>query len=557
MKKQLIFILFLYNVFDLIGEVVVDENFELVNTVTKIQVPKDDYSKNLKIKIRGLSDGTVSIINHKNLKQRDVTKTGAGKKVSKNLLKLDELYDKNVLQVLVPGGYYVTDSVGMTVPPELLEDDEGVSAGVIFNLGQNADVMMNALSFNYQKIVSKLYTMALFYSVDNGESWTLFDTVVNDKVSNEDQAEKANFYIYNTAPLEGVDCLKVVFWGHTERSGEAQGSTLAYIIDNLVIRRVDNKKAAFSDIKDLKILEETRRIVGWRFTPEKHITVTDLGLLDPKMNKFRNKTKVRIYDLNSAQTVVEAVLQGRVLPERLGNYDNYFIPVAPVILEKGRPYVILAENPHDYAQRVEAQTAEEIGFENIGISYNKKKMPDMLSDVEGHSHKTPYCFIGPTFKFKASDAASLLKGNTVKTPVTKKGIPVRGGYVTQTSEVSDRKLRWEKEDGSYIYLTPKPKHKFINVVFSIEPGYSLSTFDYKLSYKNGLYKADSLAIVKGRKRAPYGINGVYGEAQKASASFSLLYEVPAETTLFNLIFGLNTSVGVPSTNGIPLPFPRK
>ncbi len=557
MKKLLSFLIIGLLSFSSYSGIVVDEDFEMANTVTKVSIPEDDYSRELRVKVSGLSSRTASIIDHSNLSQRDVLESPSGVKVNDNLLKLSDVYGKNVLQIYVPNGYYVTDSIGLTIPPEFLKKDEGMNAGVAFNFGKDANISMTSISFNYQKIVSKLYTMAILYSINNGEDWTVFDTVLNDRPENEDDKEQPKLYIHDNSVVDGVDCIKILFWGHTKRSGEAQGSDLAFIIDNLVVRKKDDRIPAFSEIKDVKTLNQVKRCVGWKFSPQKNIIVTDIGILDPMKNGFKNGQKVRIYDAETEEVLTEAVIKGRILPERLGLYNNYFVPITPLNLKVGFSYIILAENPHDYAQRVDMKIADEIGFENVGYSLERKKLPSDLKGLGLAVDNTKNCFLGPNFKFKVTKNRP-----TVYTPKSsindvKSSYSIRGGDILKVSQIKGRKLRWEKKSGDYIYISPKPRHQFVSIRVKLEKGYTLSAMDYAAFYDGLRYPAKSVVEVKGSKRGIYGEKSLVGQAKKDNSVFSILYELPVDAKIFDLVFELKTTAKVPIVTGLTNPFKIK
>lgn len=559
MKKLLSCLFLTLLSFSSYSGVVVDEDFEMVNTITRVSIPKDDYSRELRVKVRGLSDKSVSIINHSNLSQRAILEESRGVKLNDNLLKLSDLYGKNVLQVYVPNGYYVTDNVGLTIPPEFLKPDEGINAGVVFNFGKDANVSMTSISFNYQKVSSKLYTMAVLYSINNGEDWTVFDTVLHDSPENEDDKEKAQFYIHDQSIVDGVDCIKILFWGHTKRSGEAQGSDLAFIIDNLVVRKKDNRIPAFSDIKDVKILKEIRRCVGWKFSPTKNITITDLGILDPSGDGLGSKKeqRIRIYEAETEEVLTEAVIKGRVLPERLGKYNNYFVPIKPVDLKVGFSYVILAENPHDYAQRVDMKIAEEIGFENIGYSLNQKTLPEDLRKLTSGVDKTPNCFIGPNFKFRLSKNRTCQNYGDSDINDVKSHYTIRGGAILKVSPVKGRKLRWKQVSEDYVYITPRPRHQFVSIRVKLDKGYSISSKDYAAFYNGLRFPAKSVVEIQGSKRGIYGENSKLGVAKKDNSVFSILYELPKDAKIFDLVFELETTAKVPVITGLTNPFKIK
>lgn len=557
MKKLLSHLFLILFSFSSYSGIVVDEDFEMVNTVTQVSVPEDDYSKELRVKVRALSDNTVSIIDHSKLSQRAVLESAPSTKVDNNLLKLSNIYGKNVLQIYVPGGYYVTDSIGLTIPPEFLKPDEGINAGVSFNFGKDSDISMTSISFNYQKVVSKLYTMAILYSINNGEDWTVFDTVLNDRPENEDDKEQPKLYIHDHSVVNGVDCIKILFWGHTKRSGEAQGSDLAFIIDNLVVRKKDNLIPAFSDIKDVKVLTQVKRCVGWKFSPKKDITVTEVGVLDPAKDGFKEGQKVRIYDAETEEVLREAVIKGRVLPHRLGLYNNYFVPIKPLDLKVGFSYIILAENPKDYAQRVDMNIAEEIGFDNVGYSLVRKKLPDDLKGLGLEVKNTRNCFLGPNFKFKLSKKRPTLSWGTSDINDVKSSYAIRGGSILKVSQVKGRKLRWRQPDGDYVYITPKPRHHFVSIRVKLDKGYSISSMDYAAFYNGQRFPAKSVVEIKGSKRGVYGDNSKVGEAKKDNSVFSILYELPVDAKIFDLVFELETTAKVPVITGLTNPFKVK
>jgi hypothetical protein len=82
--------------------------------------------------------------------------------------------------------------------------------------------------------------------------------------------------------------------------------------------------------------------VGWEFTPQADIWVTDLGFFDLGQNGLNISHDIGIWDQDH-QLIVSATVPGGTAAQLIGEYR--YAPVAPVLLMAGHTFVIGATVP--------------------------------------------------------------------------------------------------------------------------------------------------------------------------------------------------------------------
>lgn len=235
------------------AETVVNENFETgFDTTNRIDVTTAGEDITGGYKLKGLADGYVSIIDHSDytydtdLGQRDYHRAA-------NASSLDSLiadYGTNVIQVKVPNADYTDNDGDLTTVPQSLIDS---NIGAVIDLGTDAGAYLSGLKFDYQKLVSDYYQMAILYSSDNGSTWKNLYLSGNLAVWNTADAttQKQSFeLIENIASptvypiISDVDQIRIVLWNTNNDGSGADG--LAYAIDNLEITTLPSNDIAGS-----------------------------------------------------------------------------------------------------------------------------------------------------------------------------------------------------------------------------------------------------------------------------------------------------------------------
>ncbi len=125
---------------------------------------------------------------------------------------------------------------------------------------------------------------------------------------------------------------------------------------------------------------------------------------------------------------------------------------------------------------------------------------------------------------------------------------IRSGHILKAGKLSARKIRWVARNGSHSYLNPKPGMKFVEMFVRIKKGFSISVADYLLS--NSIRTFTAKCISTNLTGTEFKEFNQIGEADKKSRVFRLLYEVPDNIDVFDVVFALETSVKQPSVEGL-------
>ena len=125
---------------------------------------------------------------------------------------------------------------------------------------------------------------------------------------------------------------------------------------------------------------------------------------------------------------------------------------------------------------------------------------------------------------------------------------IRCGHILKACPLNARKVRWMKQNGTYIYREPESGMKFVQMFVKVKKGFSISVADYLLYDAQDKFKG--LSIAEELQGTEFKAFCELGFAKKKDRIFRILYEVNAKSDVFNVEFALDTSISQPSVEGL-------
>ncbi len=215
---------------NVMADFLIFEDFDTVNTINSARdiTAISPYTVNM-VSVGQGNEGDVKVVDSGNTGQLGSTTIPVNQGNSSFSI------NENCLQITAPTSY-TDDSVNDPWSDNLTMNL--ANSGAVFNFGDNADVTLKDISFDYQKISAKYYRILVRYTTDNGLTWQNVDRngdgsedsndVIIRNVTNG--SEKVQHYtIANPVALQGVDAVRVLTWSST--SDYAQ----VILVDNVMI----------------------------------------------------------------------------------------------------------------------------------------------------------------------------------------------------------------------------------------------------------------------------------------------------------------------------------
>jgi hypothetical protein len=113
--------------------------------------------------------------------------------------------------------------------------------------------------------------------------------------------------------------------------------------------------------------------LGWQFTVNVPIKVTDLGRLDSEGDGSFASATARLYNWNTGAALATTTIVAGVGGEVNGNYTNYYAPITPTVLTPGTEYLVAVETRgndalagEDYVFDVAITLAPELNYSGFG-----------------------------------------------------------------------------------------------------------------------------------------------------------------------------------------------
>ena len=221
---------------------VIDEYFEVINTKNGAVKAEKEMALSETHLIQ-MPEGKVSVIDSTNSAQL------ASRSVPVNQGNSQNKISGNALQIVAPGDYtYDGETFNGALTSKL------ANTGAVFNLGNDSNINVSSLYFNYQKISSKYYRLLVRYSQDNGRNWKILDYNkdgqgnLNDNIVHNtgNSSESVKAYSLSNLSLTGVDKLQITVWSQTGNY------PMAILVDNLKIGLKGNYRANNDSVSTLE-----------------------------------------------------------------------------------------------------------------------------------------------------------------------------------------------------------------------------------------------------------------------------------------------------------------
>ncbi|WKZ81341.1 MAG: PEP-CTERM sorting domain-containing protein [Fimbriimonadaceae bacterium] len=135
--------------------------------------------------------------------------------------------------------------------------------------------------------------------------------------------------------------------------------------------------------------------LGWRFTPNQDLWLTDLGNFDGEMDGFLASVEVGVFEWDTDILVSSSVLGGGTV-ETLDGFFRYKA-VTPVQLVSGRDYIIWGHNGHDL--HTTNTYATETYAPEITVLANGARYNGWGGVSNGGNAGSYTTYSGPNFKF--------------------------------------------------------------------------------------------------------------------------------------------------------------
>ncbi len=196
----------------------------------------------------------------------------------------DEVIKGYALRVDTPSTYTVAeDRVHKTLD----------KAGVYFSFSKPIR-MLKGLSFNFQKISSNFYYLAVQYSVNGGQSWIDFPrSPIRHFITNK----KTKVHEFDfTGELENVDMFRILPYGHINNF------QLSILVDNLKVEFVDFEGEIVSELEQFRPVqvEITGKEGNWELDLSANPNLVDISGLE----------SLPIYSLDLKNTAIENINMG-------------------------------------------------------------------------------------------------------------------------------------------------------------------------------------------------------------------------------------------------------